>query len=340
MKINREELLRCLSSVSPGLAKREVVEQSSCYCFRNGTVVTYNEEIAVTCACAIKEEFAVPAGPLTSLLQKLTEPEVDVFLKDGELIVGGARKRSGIRVEAQVLLPMESVEMPDDDAWVLLDGHFCEGLDFVSQCTAEKADVFELTCVHIGVDFVEGCDNFQFAHYPVTTGLQSECLLRGKSVRHIIGLGMNAVAESSGWIHFRNSSGLVLSCRRWSEVYPDYSSLRTWTGQATVLPGGLKDAVGKAQVFSGDNATGDNVRVELTPGKLRLRGEGSMGWYEERIEVKYSGPPLRFMIAPRLLADLTAKSQECEVTGERLRIRLGQAQYVACLFPEAAPVHA
>lgn len=335
MKVNREEILRTLSSVSAGTATREVIEQSSCFCFRNGTVFTFDGEIAITAKCNLDFEAAVPAKPLADLLAKLAEPEIDIRVKDGELLVQGKGRKSGIRCEETVVLPVDSVAAPaiDDPVWSPLDGAFCEAVDLVTTCIADENDVFSRKCMHIHPDYLEGCDNYQCSRYPVSTPIGAECMIRGKVAKNIVGLGMSHITETEAWLHFCNPNGLILSCRRWVDKYPSLDPMLTFQGTKATLPGGLATAVANAEIFSAENAQGNYVRVDLVTNQLRLRGQGSLGWYEERPPIVYSGPPLSFMMAPKLLASLGAKgTQECEVAEGRMRLNLGKATYVACLL--------
>lgn len=344
MKVNREELLRALGAASAGLAAREVIEQSSCYCFRGGKIITFNNELACFVDSPLKGlEGAVSAKPLLALLSKLAEPEIDVSVANGHLMVKGKDRRSGLKMDAEVVLPIDAVGMPGEADWKALPPEFCDGLKLVVECVADNSDTFHYTCVHLHPQYLEGCDNFQFARYPAPSGLAASALIRGTSAAHIVGLGMTAIAETENWLHFRNASGLILSCCRFSDQYPDMSQLLNWTGTKTTLPGGLAEMAAKAEIFSSEKAGGNLVHVRLKADTLFIKGDGNSGWYEEKCAVKYSGRPLSFMISPKLLSAFAGKTQECEVSENRLRIAFDKAQYVACLFvadPVATPAAA
>src|ERR1700679_2349375 len=98
VKVNREELLSKLQSVQPGLASREVIQQSSCYCVTGGYIVTFNEEIACRIPSGLPKDFegAIQATPLLALLQKLEEEFVTFEINDKELKVTGKRREAGI----------------------------------------------------------------------------------------------------------------------------------------------------------------------------------------------------------------------------------------------------
>lgn len=331
MRHDRDTLLRRLEAVAPGLAVREAVEQSSCFVFKDGRVVTFNDEIACSIECDIGFEGAVAAKPLIELLGKMVETVIDISVAENgaEVIIKGKRRRAGITIEAAITLPISVVEAPSK--WADVDPEFADAISVVQQCASKDQNKFHLTCIHITPDLVEACDNFQIARYPVSTGLAAECLVKKDSLKHIVGLGMTEVSETKTWLHFRNPSGLVLSVRREKLDFEDLDSILDMKGTHTTLPGGLAEAIEKAQIFSGENSENNVVIVELRTGQLRLRGEGASGWYEERKDVKWEGEPLSFNIAPKLLVDITTRTNDCYLTPGRLKIDGGKFVYVTCL---------
>ena len=79
MRINREELLKALESVTPGLSPKEIQEQTNCIVFHEGQIITFNDEISCSRESPLGDiEGAVRAIPLLTLLSKLTEEEIQV----------------------------------------------------------------------------------------------------------------------------------------------------------------------------------------------------------------------------------------------------------------------
>ena len=114
MKVNREQLLNQLEAVLPGLSTRELIEQSSCFVFKDGKVLTFNDEIACVQTCKIGIEGAVPAMPIVNLLRKMVEEEITILpVNDGKgLRIKGKRKQATIPMEAEIQLPIEAWEKP------------------------------------------------------------------------------------------------------------------------------------------------------------------------------------------------------------------------------------
>jgi len=335
MRVNREELLNNLESVQPGLSKRELVEQSSCFVFTQGKVMTYNDEIACSHDNSLEIVGAVQAEPLLAILRKMQEDEIDIEVGEGELRYKGKKREGGIRMEQEVLLPIDSVEAAGK--WRPLAREFSEGISLVEKCAGRDEDQFSTICVHLYPDWVEAYDNLQVARYHMKTGIKQPTLVRRNSIKHIHSLDMTEFSESPAWLHFRNPTGLVLSCRRylWDELDAagrlDVSDILKTKGERTILPKGLADAASKAEIFSSDNSDENLVQVELKSGKLRITGRGTSGWYRETKSVKYEGRPLSFRIDPKLLAEITEKHNECEITPSRLKVDNKKFVYVTCL---------
>ena len=328
MRLKREQLLHRLQQVSPGIASREILEQSASFVFSKGKIVTFNDEILCEADFDCGVEGSVHATPLLNLLGKMADEDVEISANESDFLVTGKNSRAGVRMNKEILLPYDSVEAPGK--WHPLHGEFNEAIEVV-QGSASKDDLnFNLTCIHLSPKYIEASDGYQLTRYIIATGLEHDCLIKKDSAKNFVGLGMTQVSEGKNWIHFR-SNDMRIACRRWVQEYIDLDEVINFTGKKTTLPGGLAEAVDKAEVFSTDNASENLVLIQIKQGKLRLKGEGAHGWYEERKKIEYDGDPISFMIPPRLLAEVTKRTNDCEITAERLKIDAGKFVFVAVL---------
>jgi DNA polymerase III sliding clamp (beta) subunit (PCNA family) len=333
-RINREILLSKLESVLPGLSTREVVDQSSCFVFKNGEVVTFNDEITCRQKVDTKLECAVQATPFLSLLRKLPEDEIDLEVSKGELIVNGKNRKAGILMDADVTLTKVIEERcgKRPKNWESLHEDFNDAVSIVQQCAGKDQNEFWSTCVHLAPKYMEAYDNYHLTRYKLKTGVSTHRLVRATSIAHISSMGMMKIAESDEWLHFQNPSELVFSCRHHpADDYPNITSLIDVSGTRTVFPKGLADAAERALIFSNENVDDNLVTVELRTGKLRLRGQGVSGWFTEVKRIKYNGKPISFLISPALLIELTKRHNECEVTKESLKVDGNKFVYISCL---------
>lgn len=330
MRVKREEFLCSLEAVAHGLAKREAVEQSTCFVFRDDQVVTYNDEIACRRVSLLNGFVgAVPAKPLLDTMRKWVDEEIDIEQTESEMLIKGAGRRAGIRMEKETTLPIDNVEQPD--TWLKLNPEFGDAVAVVGECAGTDDNQFVLTCVHITPTHLEACDNLQLARYPLETGFTRPTLVRHDSLKVIVGLDMTEFSETANWLHFRNPAGLMISSRRYLEDYPSLDGPLDVQGPPTTLPGGLAEAVAKAEVFSSEDAGSNNVLIDIRDGRLVVEGRGVTGWFQEKKQIKYDGDPLRFKISPKLLVEVSKKTNECVIVPKRLLIDGGKFKCVCCL---------
>ena len=315
MRIIREELLRQLESVSPGLAAREVVDQATCFVFDGGYVTTFNDEMACSTPCAPGLAGAVPAQRLLDLLRKLTEEGLDVSVQNGELMIKGVGRRSGIRLEAEITMPLSTLEKPTD--WTPLDPDTLSGIEMAAQCAAAETDNFLLKCIHITPDFIEATDNYKAIKYNCKTGVDSSVLVNHTAGRHLVGCGMTEVCQTENWLHFRNPNGLTISCRQHKETYADLEAWYGLEGEPARLPLGINEAVAKAAIFSDDQ----EVTFYLRPGKMRVKAQNMDGWFEEQREVQYDGPVVSFMLSPKLVEAILKHGQDIQICTGAIKVQ-------------------
>lgn len=317
--------------VKAGVSPREFIEQSSCVIFQDDQVITFNDEVACrkpTCLKGITG--AVQAAALMSILEKLTEPELKVRENEkGELEFRGKKKGFGIVKDAEIFLPIDRVETPEK--WKSLPPEFTEAVGLVQHCVSKDENKFLLTCIHLSPTHIESCDNLQIMRVQVDTKLKTSVLVRGTSLQYLTSLAMDKIALTESWVHFRNQSGLVYSCRRYAEEYPNLDAMLSVKGHAIVIPKGLSEASDRAAVFAADKAGDPLMTVALREGLIRLTGEGLSGWYKEIKKANYHGPPMEFVIAPELLKHISEKHSNARINQDKLKVTGGTWQYVTCL---------
>lgn len=332
MNVNREQFLNDLEMVRAGLSPREFIEQSSCFVFQDGEVMTFNDEVACRKEIGVKITGAVQATALLDILSKLEDEELSIEENDrGELEFQGKRKAFGITKEQEIFLPIDRVERPDK--WRKLPPEFTEAVGLVQHCVSIDESKFLLTCIHIHPEYVEACDNFQLMRCTMDMGLKEAVLVRGSSLSELTSLAMDRVAITKSWIHFQNQAGLVYSCRRYTEDYPNLDGLLKIKGHPIVIPKGLAKASERAAVFAVDPTGEAQVSVRVAPGKIRIMGEGASGWYKEVAKVAYDGPNMEFVVSPVLLKQIAEQHSDATIADNKLSVTGGHWKYVTVLSP-------
>jgi DNA polymerase III sliding clamp (beta) subunit (PCNA family) len=338
LKIDREKFLHCLESVLPGVSKSDTVQQSSSFCLRNGEVFTFDEETACRSSSPLSKEFqgAVPADKLLNGLRKLPDEELEVFIKESHLVfkTKGGKREFAVRMEEQILLPIDEVEVPK--TWTPLHKDFAEAVGVVHRSAGHDASDFGLTCVHIHPEWVEAADGYQACRWVMDTKFKSEWLVRQTAIKCIVSMGMMEFAESSTWVHFRSPSGLIVSCRAYTEEYRRTEGItkliESSRGEKASLPKGLTEATAIAEQFSRENAEANMVKIQLIPGELKLTGRGISGYYKERKKLNYVGKKLTFCINPKMLTDIVKRHNDVELSDKMLRVNGENYVYMAWLM--------
>ena len=341
-KVNRAELLKSLEAVQPGLSPKDIVEQSASFVFtEDGLVTTFNDELAVRRKSSLPKGFraAVTAAPLLAILRKLPDDDLEVEEAEGELIFSGKKRKAGIRMDAEIILPIDKVEKPEE--WRKLPEDFISAIKVVQDCATKDETHWILTCVHIHPKWLEACDNYQITRFKLKTGFEKPCLVRRDAIKHVTMLEMTEISETPHWFHFRNGTGLTLSCKRHMEEYPDTSGILSQDGNdwyPAKLPRGLADAVERSEIFSAEDADNNVVQVELFPsGKARIKAIGNTGWYQEVKSIEYSGAQLNFRIAPNMLVKIVKEHNDCLVSADKIRVNGGKFTFVSCLSNNEEP---
>lgn len=332
LKVSREDFLQMLESVEPGVAEQEILEQSKSLVFTDGLVTTFDEELCCRTPTGLNGQLkgAVKAAPILNLLRKLQEEEIDILQKDGKILIRGKQKESGFVMDREVVLPVDSVEQPGE--WQPLHDDFLDAVNLVCGCISTDKDAdFSLGCVHIHPKWVEASDTTQIARYRLPTGVQEAILVRGGKLKHVVAMGAREFSETPGWIHFRNPRGTTMSCRRYIEDFHDLSPYLKLQGDPFVLPAGLTEAAERAAILASESAEDCQVLVDLSPGKVKVRGQGVSGYYTETRKSNYTGRPLAFLISPTLLGEIAKKYKDAVISEDKLCIKGGSWRYVTRL---------
>jgi len=335
MKVQREKLLETLGKVQPGLAgKTEVIEQSQSFVFLKDRVVTYNDEIAVSAPLKSGIEGAVKGDELIKLLSKLKDEGLELEPGEGELLLKGKKVRSGIRMEAEISLPLEEIQPPED--FTEVPEAFCEGLKFcMFSASTDKAKPI-LGCLKIEGQHVLSCDNYRLTRYDMgkkaADAFPEPLLLPAISARELLSYKPTEYGTSRGWVHFNTEGGVVFSCRTFEEAYPKVEHLLDVEGDTVEFPANMKAMLTRAEIFTqGEGSSDSRIEVALEDDKMILTGRGDYGWLKERAKVKHGKGKAKFTIHPQFLTDVLDVLREVQIGSNRMKMEGDNFIHVACL---------
>lgn len=334
MKINRVELINILSAVKPGLATEERIEQSTSFVFQNGRVVTYNDEVAVSHPVNMDIEGAISAKEFLALLSKLKDDSVELTVSGSELRVNGKKARAGIKMIAEIALPINEIQEPK--TWEPLPEGFAEAIKFCIFSCSKDLTSPALTCLHVHKDKIESCDNFRITiRYLDASYFNEAILLPASAAKDLINYNVTEYAKVGGWLHFRTKADTVFSCRTYGDLeYPNLERFLEIDGGALKFPEDTKESLARAGIFStsGAGKGEERVKIVLSDGLMVVHGEGDTGWFEESSRVRYKGGDTHFEITPSFLEVVLSLTDEATVGNDRLKFEGDNFVHVVSLL--------
>jgi hypothetical protein len=322
MKIGREKLQTALEIVKPGLANKEMVEQSTSFAFLDGKVVTYNDEISIQHPVeGLEIEGAIKADELYKLLNKISAKEIDIKITDKEIQLSSGRTKAGITLETEIKLPLDD-SVAHVGKWKPLPEDFLKFVGFAAASCSKNQSEYKFTCVHItrqGV--VEASDGYKITHCILKEEMPTKSfLLPSFAAEQVVKLVPTHIAEGKGWIHFKNEEGTILSARILEEEYGNTSKFLEAEGPLLTLPASIKATLDRAEVFSKrDQILAESITISVKDAKLTVSSRSESGWFEEVLNIEYDGKPLEFDITPYLLKGILNETQGCRVDKTKLK---------------------
>lgn len=303
MELNREEMIDILSRVLPGLAKKIAAQQSTSFVFRQGRIITYNDEICVSVKADWGFEGAVQADPLYKLLNRLKGDTVLTEVKEGQLRITCGRSRSGIKMDAEIVLPLEEITMPTEDTvTVEIPKGFAEAVQMCLFTAGRNRTKPIMTCINIDNDIIQSCDNHRITKITVPGMKIAAINIPADYMRALLAYNPTTLLVTEAWAHFLNEKGTAFSCRLVEGEYPDLMSVITEVeGPELRMPKGMEEILGRAGVFTEKEVNIDgHVKIKTSGGKMTVKGEGPAGWFEETVRVRLK-KDCEFIINPEFL---------------------------------------
>lgn len=301
--MNRKAFLAALSAVRPGLASREIVEQSMSFVFEPDRVMTYNDETFMVHPLESGLQGAVPAEVLYNLIRKLPDDEIELDIKDNHLIISGKQRTADLFLEAELRLPVDEIPRPDNAMWKEIPEGFAKACTLALTSVAKNLVRPALAGVLFSRDKVVSSDGMRITHIDYSLPVH-DLVVPAATLETVLKFSPTHVASDEGWIHFRTGGSLQMSSRTIAAAYPETSGLVDIKGEKIEFPTATKDIVDRAAtVLSLDDDSSALVELILEDNKMQVIAEGTAGKFIEEIRLRYKGPEIHALIKPKFLIE-------------------------------------
>jgi len=335
MQINKEELKKALEIVKPGLANKEIIEQSTSFAFMKDKVVTYNDEISISHPISgLNITGALKAEELYQLISKTKKDEIEIIQKDNQIILQSGRSKAGLILQTDIKLPLE--EIGEIEKWKTLPENFSKAVKFVSIAAGTDMSKPVLTCIHIDKSgYVEASDGFRIVKYENIKIPVNTFLIPASSARELIKLNPTKIAEGQegGWIHFQTNEGTIISCRVFEDKFPDTSELFKVEGVSLTMPAIVSEIIDRAIVFSKrDHSFDERVSIVIQNNKIKISAKSETGsWFEEDANMRFKDEKISFAITPYLLQDILKETYSFVINENMMKFEGTDWLYVTTL---------
>lgn len=334
--MKRVTLLDCLRKAEIATSDAEVFEQSDCFAFTGGRLVTFNGEAKVEMRSPFDFDAVVVAKDLSDALAVFPDDEITVQLEENELRLSGKRKSAGLAVQDELRLPLDAVPKPEK--WKPIPEGLIDDLLRASRaCSNDVSTNFLGTLVHLSSSCVEGFDNLRYLRIKRQTDIcKSDCLIPAASIRKLEKVGtLDRVCIDEGWIHFKKDDLVVSICLA-GDSYFDEGDLaevmaQSKTAVSLELPKSLPEILERANTVGSEL-----VEVVVSEGKIAVTSRKDSGWYRETKAVPYSGRRLKFCANFRLLIDALGQNRSVLVDEKKMKLKSGNASLVVALEPSTS----
>lgn len=323
MNVNKKQLQEALEIVKPGLANKEIIEQATSFAFLNGRVMTYNDEISISQPLeGLDITGAIEADKLYKFLSKVKKDDVDVDIKENELLLVSGRAKAGLTLMSEVKLPLE--EVSKIGRWHDLPKEFVRLMKFAMTSCSTNMSKPVLTCVHVTKDgFIAASDGYRLIQCDLKEEMPlKELLIPATSVMEMVKTDPIQIAEGNGWIHFKNERDTIFSCRVLDDKYPSIGDHLKVEGIQINLPKNITEVLDRAAVFAKrEHLLDEWIKLTAENNRLKVRSEAAIGWFEEEVNMKFDHEKVEFSVTPYLLREIISETLTFTLGKENNRIK-------------------
>lgn len=337
MIVNRKEVLDILQKVKPGLANKEVIEQTTGFIFYDGRVFTYNDEVAVSHPLDFKFEGSVTAKEFYELLDKMGDDEVDIEPGEDTLVVKGKRAKGGVKLYEQINEIILTALSKSPSEWYKLPMDFVSGVTFCSFSAGKDMNKFALTNIHCSDSIIVASDSYRITKRDIGGKFEKPMNIPASIVKDLKGYEPIEYAFTDCWVHLRNKNEVIFSFKVSDIDYPKDKAIgfiEIVTGDIVKLPTEMTDALNRAGIFSSDSTNNamSQVEISITNGDVTIKGKNDHGWFEESMRVRYKGDPISFKVSHDMLRDILSLTDEVTIGKTSLKFQGEGFAHAICLI--------
>ena len=317
MIVNRALLLSRLDVCRPGLSRKEIVEETIRFIFTGENICTFNDEIAVIAPYPTDFQGSVNGEELYKVLAGIKEDEIDLSIKDDQMLVNSKKTRAGLSTiigeKERVTSLIEKLQAATigKGFWRRLPKDFIEGVSLCMFSASKDMTTGVRCCVAVNEDRIYSSDSVRISRF-IMEGNAKEMLIPARNAVELVKYPIKKYGKSNGWLHFLTDDNVMFNCRMMVGEYP-YTIDRFFDKKPTygpfTMPIELEEIMKSAVIMAtGDEVVAKMVEMTIEKGKITCKSEKERGWMEKEVDFDYSGKKLTFYINPIFMSQVLIKA--------------------------------
>jgi len=334
MKIKKDQLKKVLEIVKPGLASKDVIEQTTSFAFLNGKVMTYNDWISISHPIEdLSIKGAIYAEELYKLLQKVNTDEIDIENKTNEIYLKFKKGTATFALQQKIKIPIIEIK----GEWQKIPIDFIHHLKFAMAACATDMSQPELTCINVQKEgILQASDGYKICYCELSNEMPiNTFLLPVSSANEVIKINPIYInKEDDKWVHFKNKEGTIISCRlgMFEKNYPNLKKHLDVNGVKIKFPKAIVEILDRAWVFAKrDTELNEEMTINIQSKELTIFSRSETGSFSEKTLIRYEGQPIEFVIVPYLLIDILKETNHCVLGENAIKFKGEGWQYVSVL---------
>lgn len=301
-EIKKDKIIEAFSAIKPGIAKNEIVDQSSNFIFADKNIISYNDHICVSYPFNTGLHCCVNADKFFKLAQGLPDEPFSITLKENQLLVKSKSVRltmNAIENDEIMVYIKDLMKDMNKTSWKALPDNFSEAVSLCLFSTAKDISYGAFMAVNVDHNHVYSSDNLRISKFKLSKNIKDNFLIPLSVAVELIKFEFVEYSQSERWIHLRTNNDVIFNFRKYIEEFPSIDKFFDVKGIKIDLPKNLLAIIKNISVFSeGMDEINKIILLKFTKNKLICRGEDQSGWIERDSKIEYNGKEFEIYVHP------------------------------------------
>lgn len=339
MTIEKEILLKKLSSIKAGLSTKDIIEYGNYFIFTGDEIITYNDQLSI--GVAFKSEFiqgaAIPADEFLQILARIKSDTVDLDFADGVLKIKSGRVSAELKCLWDQDIDFIKVLRPGDKKlkWKSLPDDFREGLLMTIFSTSSDMTKAYLTCLNIQNEYITSSDNLRISKFTFKNKIDDSFLLPALAAKELVKFkDIKKYCIDESWAFFKDEADIIFCARIVDGEFPDVTSFFDVEGEEFSFPKTTIDSIDTASVFAeGDYDFEKKIQITIKNKKMICKGEREIGWIKEESKINIEHD-FSFVINPFFFGEVLKHTSNAKISDNVVLFYSENFQHLIMLFSE------